>query len=178
MSVIWITGLSGSGKTTIAKAIVKKMTTKEKIIIFLDGDELRKVFKTEDKASDFNYKNRLLNAQKISRLGCLLSSQGHTVVISTMSMFKEIYEWNRENINKYFEVFINLPMEELIKRDSKKIYSKYLSGNLTNVVGMDLTYDKPLNPNLIISNFKIEHLSIIVNKIIDGYEKEVVKVIK
>jgi len=108
----------------------------------------------------------------------LLSSQGHIVVISTMSMFKEIYEWNRENINKYFEVFINLPMEELIKRDGKKIYSKYLSGNLTNVVGMDLTYDKPLNPNLIISNFKIENLSIIVNKIINGYEKEVVKVIK
>jgi len=175
MSVIWITGLSGSGKTTIAKALVNKLTTKDKKIIFLDGDELRSIFKTDNQKKDYDIKNRRLNAQRISNLCCFLSSQGHDVIVATMSMFKETYKWNKENIENYFEVFIDLPKDKLIKRNSKKIYSQFNAGKLDNVVGMDLNFDKPLFPNLIVNSFNLESLNNIVDSIIIQYNKEILK---
>lgn len=165
MSVIWITGLSGSGKTTIGNALVKKMNTEMNKCIFLDGDLLREIFQNNEH-KDYTSENRLLNARRISKISYLLNTQGHNVIVSTMSMFREIYSWNKENINQYYEIFVDIPISELVKRDGKKIYSKFKSGKLTNVVGMDIAYDSPFKPDYIIKPFSIEDLDNLIDNIV------------
>lgn len=143
-SVIWVTGLSGAGKTTLSQEIVKFLRSEGHNAIFLDGDELRDAFgfKTEHDRD-----SRLKIATAYSKLCKLLSSQGFIVVIATISMFNEIYAWNRKTFHYYFEIYIKVSMDELVKRDPKGIYKKYFAGELKNVSGLDFSIDEPSNPD-------------------------------
>ena len=164
MSVIWITGLSGSGKTTLAKTIFLKLKESGFSSILIDGDEIRKVFKSN--IENYNINDRLENAWRISKLCNLLSEQGNNVIVATMSLFKEIHKWNRKNFNKYYEVYLDIPISELKKRDSKNIYSNFEKGLLDNVVGLNLKYDEPKNSDLIIKRFGIKYIDEKANEII------------
>lgn len=144
---IWITGLSASGKTTLAKAIAARLREDGKPVVLLDGDELRGVLAAED-ARHHDRQARLDLAFRYARLCKLLAEQGFLVVIATISLFKEIHAWNRENLPGYLEVFLDPPMRELRKRDPKGIYARYDSGEILNVAGLDLLVDKPENPDL------------------------------
>ena len=146
--VIWITGLSGSGKTTIAKQIKKKFKENHLETILLDGDRLRKVFNSNN---DYDRKSRLLLARQYSNLGKILSDQGFTVIISTISLFQEIHAWNRENLKNYFEIFLNIPIKELKSRDTKSLYKDYHINRKKNIAGLDLKIDIPKNPNITVS---------------------------
>jgi adenylylsulfate kinase len=77
----------------------------------------------------------------------MLSLQGVTVVIATIGLFKELHVWNRKNIPNYFEVFLDVPIDELIKRDPKDIYKRYYAGEIKNVAGLDFDVDFPENPD-------------------------------
>ena len=77
-----------------------------------------------------------------------LSSQGFIVIIATMSMFHEIYAWNRENLENYLEIYLKVPLDELYLRDDKKIYQGYKDGILSNVAGLDLSVDEPFSSDL------------------------------
>lgn len=142
--VYWLTGLSGSGKTTIGRALQKKLENKEKII-FLDGDEMRPLI-----CNDLGYseKDRRVCALRYGGLCKLLSDQGFTVICCTISMFHEVRNWNRENIKNYVEVFIKVSKETLEKRNQKNLYS---SGT-KDMIGKDLTAEFPQNPDIIILN--------------------------
>ena len=144
--VVWITGLSGSGKTTLASNLINRLREKNySNLIFLDGDQLREVFGSQN---NFDRDSRIRIALQYSRLSGMLASQGLIVITSTISMFKEIYAYNRKNISQYYEVYLRTPIDELKKRDSKKIYSRFASGEISNVAGLDLKVDQPNNPNL------------------------------
>ena len=133
-SVIWITGLSGAGKSTLAHGIAEKLRIAGKTVVTLDGDELRKVFgAAEITKKNYGREARLRLAMKYARLCKLISAQNVVVVIATISMFNEIYTWNRAN----------LPIKELRQRDPKGIYRRFESGELDNVVGIDLPIDEP-----------------------------------
>ena len=97
-------------------------------------------------------KDRLKNARIISRLCTNLTNQNIHVVCCTMSLFKEIHQMNRENTKNYFEIYIHVEFEKLIQIDSKGIYSSEKKGEIKNVVGLDIMYDKPLTPSLVIDN--------------------------
>ena len=77
-----------------------------------------------------------------------LSSQGFIVIVATISMFHEIYAWNRENLENYLEIYLKVPLDELYLRDDKKIYQDYKDGKLSNVAGLDLSVDEPLSSDL------------------------------
>ena len=110
----------------------------------LDGDELRKVFgAAEITKKNYGREARLRLAMKYARLCKLISAQNVVVVIATISMFNEIYTWNRANLPGYFEVYIKIPIKELRQRDPKGIYRRFESGELDNVVGIDLPIDEP-----------------------------------
>ncbi len=161
-SVIWITGLSGAGKSTLAKDIYKKLSPKKSNLILLDGDELRDVFSPLTNGKNHSRSSRLALAYAYSNLCCMLQKQNFEIIIATISMFKEIHELNRIQLNNYFEVFLKTPIEELKRRDSKSIYSKYESLEIKNVAGIDLKVDEPKNSDLIIefpSKLTIEELS-------------------
>lgn len=148
-AVIWLCGLAGSGKSTLAMALNERLRAKFDNVIYLDGDESREIF------GHFSYdKNgRIDMAIKRSRLANFLSKQGQIVIVSTISLFNEVYEFNRATLQNYFEVFVECEFEELKRRDQKGLYTKALSGEIANVVGVDIAYDAPC-PNLVLENSK------------------------
>ena len=142
--VVWITGLSGSGKSTLATEVVGQLRALCNDVIRLDGDELREVFAAESiKLQRHDRDGRLMLAMQYASLCRLLSMQGFTVVIATISMFREVYAWNRANVPGYFEVYLKVPIEELRRRDPKGIYRRFDAGDLLNVAGLDLPVDEP-----------------------------------
>lgn len=143
--VLWITGLSGAGKSTLALEAFTRLRSKNgNGVVRLDGDELRDVFG----AADINTRShgreaRLALAMQYAYLCRIIATQGLTVVVATISMFKEVYAWNRAHLPGYFEVYLKVPIEELRRRDPKNIYRRFDAGRLSNVAGLDLPVDEP-----------------------------------
>ena len=167
--VIWIVGLSGAGKTTIARLLLKKLKKKYSNLVHLDGDIIRKIY--NDKLG-YSSKDRNINAERLSKMTKFLSDQKIHVVGSVLSNFPKWQAWNKKNIKNYYQVYLKVSLKELIKRDKKNIYKKALKGTKKNVVGVDIKFKEPLNSNLIIDNEKYtKSFSSIINKIIEKTRK-------
>jgi adenylylsulfate kinase-like enzyme len=141
----WLTGLSGSGKTTLSNTLKAKLDN----VVVLDGDVIREVLGmnfAHDRAS------RLKLAYIYARMAKMLVEHQVNVICSTISLFHEVQDWNRQNIPNYIEVFLDTDRMELERRDSKQIYSQARSGILTNVVGVDIEPEFPRNPEFRIKN--------------------------
>lgn len=168
--VVWIIGLSGAGKTTLATKVVEKVRLKQHNVVLIDGDVVREIF-----GNDLGYtmEDRRTNAQRICQLCKFLDEQGINVVCAILSLFTESRAWNRENLRQYYEVFIDTPLKDLVNRDSKGIYEKFHSGKIHNVAGMDIEFPRPENADLIISNEKtkealLDYANIISKKILSN----------
>lgn len=148
-TVYWFTGFAGAGKTTIGKLFYNKLRQQKENVVFLDGDILRDVF-----GNDLGYSiaDRKISAGRNSRICKMLVDQGIDVVCTTISMFHECQQWNRDNIDNYREIYIKVSLEVLQQRNQKKLYSKSGNGQDGNVVGIDLKAEEPLNPDVIIKN--------------------------
>lgn len=146
--VVWIVGLSGSGKTTIGTQLYKQWQKVDPRVVFLDGDEVRRVFTVARKHQDYSISGREQNAQRLVRLCELLDQQGFNVVVSILCIFPKILASNRINFSSYFEVFLNAPLSELRDCDEKRVYS----GHTKNVVGIDIPFPIPERPDVIIEN--------------------------
>ena len=153
--VLWITGLSGSGKSSLAGEIVLRLKNSDLDPILIDGDTMREVFGTVIRApGDYSREGRIEFGLTYARLAKMLADQGFVTVVATISMFEEVYLWNRKNQNNYFEIFLDLPLVVLQRRDSKQVYSRFASQELKEVAGLDLKIDRPLYPDLILSEEK------------------------
>lgn len=142
--VFWITGLSGAGKSTLAYDVVARLRAAGSSVVMLDGDELREVFgAVAANAQNHGREGRIALAMQYAYLCRILASQGMTVVIATISLFREVYAWNRENLPGYFEIYLKVPIKELRRRDPKGIYRRFDAGELSNVAGLDLRIDEP-----------------------------------
>ena len=153
--VIWIIGLSGSGKTYLANNLFKKMKGKK---IFVDGDDVRKHITYNLK---YSKKDREKNSQLISDLCKFLEIKGFTVICSILSIFKNHQKLNRKKFNDYFQIFINTDISKLKKRNIKKIYSK------TNVVGKSIRFPKPYKSDMVIKNNFLPYSEKKINQIIN-----------
>ena len=143
-SVVWITGLSGAGKSELSGELVSRLRAKNVSAVLLDGDELRAVFGvTAINSSNYARAARLALSMQYAHLCRTIASQGLTVVIATISLFREVHVWNRANLPAYFEVYLKVPVEELRRRDPKGIYRRFDAGELTHVAGLDLPIDEP-----------------------------------
>ncbi|MBZ7948438.1 adenylyl-sulfate kinase [Campylobacter sp. RM9929] len=164
--VIWLTGLAGSGKSYIAEELCRKLKEKLNNIIYLDGDELR------DLLGHYGYEKeeRIEVSLKRSNFAHFLSSQGMIVIISAISMWNEIYTYNRKRLKNYFEIYIKCDFEELKRRDKKGLYSGAIQGDIKNVVGVDIDFDEPC-PDLIIDNSKLDNLEEKVSTILNSLQK-------
>lgn len=162
--LIWITGLSGAGKTTIAKEVYAQIKKDNQATVFLDGDHFREI---TGNSVGHSREQRFLVAMQIARMCKYLVNQNINVVCSTISLFNEVHQFNREQVKNYYEIFIHCSMEELIKRDQKGIYSKSIKGEIKDVVGIDIIFDEPINCHLKIDNSIKDQLHEKVKKIIN-----------
>jgi adenylylsulfate kinase len=150
-AVYWITGLSGAGKTSLATELASLLRTRGEIVVLLDGDELREVFgASADNAKNHGREGRLALAFQYSHLCRVIANQGLTVVIATISLFKEIHAWNRANLPGYFEVYLKVTIDELRQRDPKGIYRRFDEGEIKDVAGLDLLIDEPESADLVL----------------------------
>lgn len=143
-TVYFFTGLSGAGKTTLGGLFCRRLKNTKPNVVYLDGDEIRPVF-GED--SGYTQEERLRWAGRIFRVCKMLSDQGIDVVCCSIAMFESVRQWNRENIQNYKEIYIRVNKETLLARNQKGLYT---SGR--NVVGIDIPFDEPKHPDLVIQN--------------------------
>ena len=170
--VVWITGLSGAGKSVLAAALVARLRMVDDEILLLDGDELREVFG----ASFVNVENygrdkRMALALQYAHLCNILAKQGFTVVIATISLFKEVHEWNRENLQGYFEVYLKVPLEELRRRDAKGVYRRFDAGEIKDVAGLDLPFDEPNSPDWVLEFLSGQSVEESANELLTAFLK-------
>jgi len=149
-NVLWITGLSGAGKSTIALKIRDMLINKNITPIILDGDAIREAI--ADPHWLYDNASRLAGSYRYARLAIMLAQQGHFVIIPTISMFHEVHRWNRKNINNYCEVYLKCSEEVRKKRDPKMLYQQHNTGLTQQMSGLDVKVEEPLNPDILITN--------------------------
>jgi cytidine diphosphoramidate kinase len=149
--VFWITGLSGSGKTAIAKMFNSYLKKKYTKIIWLDGDQLRKKLKLFHNKNTFSFNFRIKLGKKYSRIARSYEKKGFFVIMSVMALSKEVFKFNRRHIKNYHEIYLNVPLSELKTRDPKKIYKNFQLGKIKNVAGLDIEFEKPKKPSLVVN---------------------------
>ena len=118
--LFWITGLSGSGKTTIAKKILPMIKEQYGKTIHLDGDKLRKIFNLYG----YTYKDRLSNSRIFTKLAKFITDQNINVVFSLVGLMDEPRLWNKKNIKNYIEIFIKSNVKKIILNNKKKYIKK------------------------------------------------------
>jgi adenylylsulfate kinase-like enzyme len=147
--VIWLVGLAGAGKTEIGRELSKLIKKNNQATIFLDGDHFRQIMNYD---VGHTIGERKINGERICRMCKYLDQQNINVVCSILSIFPKQREWNRSHYSRYFETYIDVSMNILEARDQKGLYSGARSGTIKNVVGIDLEFIPPINPDLVISN--------------------------
>ena len=148
-TVYWITGLSGAGKTTIGNRLYYELKQENDNVVLLDGDILKNIVGDE---LGYSENDRRKRAFRYARICKTLADQDIIVICCTIAMYDEVREWNRKNNKAYVEVFLDVPMDILIERNQKGLYSQYQDGKITNVAGIDVQVEFPKTPDLVIKN--------------------------
>lgn len=148
--VIFMTGLSGSGKSTIAESVKNELESKGIKSIVLDGDQIRNVFKN----NAFDYESRRQHNLSVANMASLFEKNGHVVIVSLISPYTEVRNECRALCKNFKEVFINASLDECIKRDVKGLYQKAMRMEIDNFTGISAPYENPINPELILNTDK------------------------
>lgn len=165
--VIWLTGLSGAGKTTIANNLKNELNNNSIYSIILDGDTIRNGLNSD---LDFSEEDRIENIRRASEIAKILCDNGLTTICCFISPTNNLRNLAKNIIGKhnFYEIFVNASIEECIKRDVKGLYKKSLNGELINFSGINSLFEIPENPFLILnteSESENESLKKIMEKI-------------
>ncbi len=143
-TVYFFTGLSGAGKTTLGGLFHRRLKERKPNVVLLDGDQIRPVYNEDIGYSDAD---RVKGASRTFRVAKMLSDQGIDVVVCSICMYSAVRDWNRENIERYKEIYIKVKRETLLARNQKHLYT-----DGKDVVGVDLPFDEPQSPDVVIAN--------------------------
>ncbi len=168
--VLWFTGLSGSGKSTIANEVEYSLNKQGYHTYLLDGDNLRHGL---NKDLGFSFEDRVENIRRIAEVAKLFVDAGIIVLVAFISPFKKEREKAKEIIGKenFIEIFVDTPLEECIKRDPKGLYKKALNGEIKEFTGIDSPYEPPENPDIHIKTVETDikqSVNIILNLLLDN----------
>lgn len=143
--VLWMTGLSGAGKTTVALILEEKLKALGLRVERLDGDIVRESL-TRDLG--FSAEDRKKNIERITFVAKLLSRNGVGCICSFISPYQAVRDLVRENTTNFVEVFIDAPLEVVIERDVKGLYKKAIAGEIPNFTGISDPFEAPENPDI------------------------------
>jgi len=171
--VVWFTGLSGAGKTTITDALVPELRAAGKKVEVLDGDVVRTHL---SKGLGFSREDRDTNIARIAFVAHLLARNGVAVIVAAISPFSQARDDARKVIGDFVEVHVAPPLEECIKRDTKGLYKKALAGEIAQFTGVSDPYEPPANPELALDTSAIDlatSVARVKSKLVDlGYLAE------
>ncbi|WP_322906961.1 adenylyl-sulfate kinase [Paenibacillus campi] len=145
--VLWFTGLSGSGKTTISNILSARLKELAVATETLDGDVVRQELSPD---LGFSEADREQHNMRIIYVSKLLSQNGIVTIVPVIAPFKRVRDHARQHIENFVEIYVNTPIDECIKRDPKGLYEKALKGEIKQFTGLSSPYEVPENPHLII----------------------------
>ena len=160
--LFWITGLSGSGKTTIAKKIARKISRLYGPTLNLSGDDFRKALKLYK----YSHKERIKNLWKYHNFCKLITDNKINLIFSIMGLYNRARNWNRKNIDNYVEIYIEANMNKIMCSKQKATHLKVKK----NIVGLDIKAELPKKPDIVVKND--------FNKSLDELAKELLSKIK
>jgi adenylyl-sulfate kinase len=143
--VLWMTGLSGAGKTTIARILEEELRRRGRCVEQLDGDIVRESL-TRDLG--FSKEDREKNIERVTFVAKLLSRNGVACICSFISPYQSIRDYVRANTTHFLEVFIDAPLEVVIERDVKGLYQKAIAGQIPNFTGISDPFEAPQQPDI------------------------------
>lgn len=164
--VIWLTGLSGSGKSTIAGKLAPALLSRGMQVEVLDGDEVRENL---SKGLGFSREDRDINVLRIGYVAKLLARNNVAVIVAAISPYRETRSLAGKGIENFFEAFVNCSVEECSKRDVKGLYRKANNGEIPKFTGVSDPYEAPENPAIRL-NTSEETIEQSVEKILDLLE--------
>lgn len=164
MSVIWITGLAGAGKTTLGQAVARSLRDAGHAVLLLDGDEVRRALGAAGKSYTRN--DRLAVAGRLAALARLASAQGLVAVVATISLFHEIHEANRAGAADYFEVLLDCaPSTRLSRR------ALYRDASQGARVGVEIVPEYPRAPHLTLVTDTGEPVAQLARTLVEAWER-------
>lgn len=151
---IWLTGLSGSGKSTIANELAVKLHNEGKLVYVLDGDNIRMGI---NKDLGFSVNDRKENIRRIAEVANLMTDLGAIVITAFISPFENERQIAKDIIGKdnFTEVYIKAPLDVCEERDPKGLYKKARTGEIPMFTGIDSPYEEPINPDMFIKTDKM-----------------------
>jgi adenylylsulfate kinase len=154
--VLWFTGLSGAGKTTLALALEQLLFDKGKLVKVLDGDILRNSINSN---LGFSLEDRMENIRRVAEIAKLFADSGFIVIVAFISPTQAMRDFAKSIIGEdlFYELYINASLAICEKRDVKGLYKKARAGEIPNFTGISSPYEEPLNPHLVVST---EHITL------------------
>jgi len=163
--VVWLTGLPGSGKTTIALRLEPELRKRGWPVEVLDGDEIRKNL---SKGLGFSREDRETHLKRVTYVAKLLSRNGVAVIAAFISPYRNIREYARKETTNFMEVYVKCSVETCAQRDPKGLYRKASSGEIKDLTGPQDLYEEPLEPDLVVDTEKLsveQSVDLILNKL-------------
>ena len=153
--VIWLTGLSGSGKSTIACALEKRLTQQKSLCYVLDGDNIRHGL---NKDLGFSAEDRVENIRRIGEVAALFTQVGVIAIAAFISPYRDGRRSARlaAGEGRFVEVFLDTPLQECERRDPKGLYKKARAGEISNMTGIDAPYEAPETPELVLRTEQLD----------------------
>ena|SRR5689334_9063234 len=144
---LWLTGMSGSGKSTISERLIARLRGAGAKVELLDGDIVRTNL---SQGLGFSREDRDTNIRRIGFVSELLTRNGVITVVAAISPYRDTRDEVRNKIGNFIEVFVNCPVEVLAARDVKGLYKRALAGEVDNFTGISDPYEPPLNPEVVV----------------------------
>lgn len=167
-AVLWFTGLSGSGKSTIAERVHHELKRRGAEVEYIDGDALRSVFPK----TGFTRAERDEHLRRTGYMASRLAAHGITVVASFVSPYRESRDFIRRLCRRFIEVYVATPLEECERRDPKGLYARARRGEIANFTGIDDPYEPPDHPELTLDT-RSASIEECVKKVLDRLEAQI-----
>lgn len=162
--LFWVTGLSGSGKTTIAKKIKKDIENLYGPTLLISGDDIRRIFDFQKYTAEERY-SLVIKYRKFAKF---ITNQNINLIFAVVGMMDSVRNWYKKNIPNYIEIYIKADLKKIIKTKKKKIYHKKNAGD---IVGINIKPEFPKNPNILLKNNLKQEINLLSKDLVNKIKK-------